>query len=383
MELTPLATLDCGAHTAAIARDPTGAYWLTSWLGRGGTGLDEFAPGIEGIEGATITGGRAPRGAVVAEVRDRRGEVHRVRVVGGAWICRLDGEPTGERPPVAFRDSAGSLVRPPYREGTERDSVPEAVTPCPACGANSWERLRYVKHWGGGSDGFDEPRDELACGACGHAEDVPQFYGSADWEESVEDESTGFGRDAQPSDYDDPFPAMAAAALARAQEAFPIYGVLDWAGPRSVGGWSGSGDHIDAITLIHGVPDTANGPRVEVCTEARDDHFGLEEIARRRLSELLHPGGGWPQLPEEALALWLHAQRREQMAAAAAAELRTEAITVGGEPLTFLCVSAAGWWTGVADHANVRLLVASAGMAPDDIRLDVVADGAPYVDATV
>jgi hypothetical protein len=380
VDLTPLTTLGYEGHTAAVGRDPSGYYWLTSRLGNGGTGLDDFAPAIEGIEGATIAGGRAPEGAVIAEVRDRRGDVQRVRVVLGVWIARLDGEPTGERPPVAFRDASGSLVRRPYQQGAERRALPDAATPCPACGEASWERLHYIRRWDLDESGHDEAREELACRACGHSEGTPSCYAAWDAEAEGEDRS-----DVQADDLgmNHAFPTEAAAALAEAQAAFSVFGVAEWRGPRSIGGWGSSGDRIDSITLIHGPVGTGAEPHIDVQTEfAEVAVFGLEEAARQRLSESLHEGGACPALSEEALALWLHEQHRAYQAVAAAAEPCTETITVGGEPSGFTCVVTAGRWAAAAEHGNLRLLVAGAGLRPGDVRLEVVSDGQLYIEGS-
>jgi hypothetical protein len=78
-----------------------------------------------------VLGGGLPRGAVSAEVRDRKGVWHAAVTIPGLWLCVLPQRSGQDDPEVRFRDLAGNP--PPHHEddfsaGVALEDPPDAVS---------------------------------------------------------------------------------------------------------------------------------------------------------------------------------------------------------------------------------------------------------------
>ena len=77
-----------------------------------------------------VLAGGIPRGAVSAEVRDRKGVWHEAVTIPGKWLCVLPQRSGQDDPEVRFRDLAGNP--PPHHDddfsaGVPQEDVPDAI----------------------------------------------------------------------------------------------------------------------------------------------------------------------------------------------------------------------------------------------------------------
>ena len=97
-----------------------------------------------------VLAGGLPRGAVGAEVRDRKGVWHSAVTIPGLWLCVLPQRSGQDDPEVRFRDLAGNP--PPHHEddfsaGVPLEDPPDAVS----AQARRCSRARRYRPCGRGS----------------------------------------------------------------------------------------------------------------------------------------------------------------------------------------------------------------------------------------
>ncbi len=255
-----LVSLELDDGAAGVVRDREGHLWLSYSLERvSGTGLDDYQPRHQGLEGdRTLIGGRLPPGAVIAEVVDDAGERHLAAAANEAWIAVLDQPIEGPSAPVCCRDRNGVPVAPPLPADWARSPVLDADEPCPACGGTLWDEVRATDDSRGLSgpttnhsmepapfvdyEGY-EPTPFVVCRSCGHEESI----GSMMRFESSDDED--------PAEVERRVQAMQEQLRREDRDTlgqvdFPIYAAEGWLASLSGSGRRDGG--VDQITVSHG-----------------------------------------------------------------------------------------------------------------------------------
>jgi hypothetical protein len=372
-----LLTLDHEHGTAAVFRDATGGHWLSS-TSEGGSGLAGYEPALESLEGGVvIVGGLVPPGAERTLVRDGRGTMVPARSGNGAWLARLLDHDMFVPTAAVFHDSAGELVPRPLPEGAAVEPVSDADSPCAGCGAAQWQRIRWTHRWE--AENLDEVLDALRCVRCGHTVEAGAVVSSEAVIERTCEPGDG-GASEPPPDWLSTHGRNAASALAGA--AFPIYGLERWDGPRSSGGWSSDGTGVTAVSLRHG--ESGRRPHVEVETMCGGEEWLSDrELCHRALAQELSEAPDDPQPPfggsPAAISLWFARRERDQSERAARAAERTERIPVDGEPRSFHLLAEGDRWAAAGRLERGAIVLSAQGVAPGDVALVRIEDGAPYL----
>ncbi|MGO9793374.1 MAG: hypothetical protein ACLP8S_28745 [Solirubrobacteraceae bacterium] len=123
--------------------------------------------------------GLLPDTATSAEAVAPDGERVPCTVGLGIWMVVLPNNQLGaELYPVLFRDGAGVPVNPGLPTDWEREATGARELPCPACGANEWDKVTAAwegtgplrnTRWGYGPWG---PGKAFVCRVCGHEERI-------------------------------------------------------------------------------------------------------------------------------------------------------------------------------------------------------------------
>ncbi|WP_205697972.1 hypothetical protein [Conexibacter sp. SYSU D00693] len=311
---------------ATVLRGPGGELWLAHDRADGAGTLLRDGAAILGLPGATIAGGPAPAGAVVAEVVDGRGRRHRCPADRGAWVVVLDEAAEGHLPPVCFRDADGALVVPRLAQTWARAPVEDAVTPCPACrGAPAWDVVTPSDDSRGSHEvrGEWRPTPVAVCRRCGHEEDVGAWYGAVD-PEGHEDEQ---GLQRLKAEWAAKRAMEAAEVVAAAT--VPVMAADDVV--LEVEGWGTRDGVLSSIRTT----DAARSVVVEVELE---EHAWdrVEDVARQGIEQLVEDDEGEEALPDvpsaAAMSLSANARRRREREAAWRASVRPATLVVDGEP---------------------------------------------------
>jgi hypothetical protein len=128
----------------------------------------------------------------------------------------------------------------------------------------------------------------------------------------------------------------------------PLYGLADWSGLRLIGPWSWADGVLDTSGLDFGVP-RGTDPWAEIISTLRPPE---DWVTEQHLAQTL--GAEWP-VP-------------------ASAELTIE---IDGVPRTFQHWPGPTWYAALSGEPG--LVIAAAGLDPDDIKLITVTDVEPYL----
>lgn len=374
----PLVELPYDGGVAAVCRDEgDGSFWLTGDLGRGGSGLEGFEPGVEGLSGErTVVGGRLPSPASSAAVRRRTGEWFPATVGRGAWIAVLDEPARGGTSVALFRGADGEIVARPVRRRARLEPVVDADEPCPACGRGEWDTIRF-RRWFSRRGWGDDETEGLRCRTCGHQEGGGFFtiYGPVDASDAYE--------------YPEPSEAVERTLDRSRQEAaaavrdatFALYELDEaWEGPRHVSGWGGGTRRaIGRVSLRHGPFDPTEGPVVDVETSVDPDRLSDDAQVREALESLFFDQDEtWPRKSRAAMQLWHSARERVHRARGARAEVRPVTIPIDGVPTRFTLAEEGELWAAVSQRDEVTITITARGVALTDLALRTLRDPTAY-----
>jgi hypothetical protein len=127
--------------------------------------------------------GTLPRSAADAEIASNQGTPVPCTIGDGVWLAIVPDTHRGaESYPIVFRDRDGTPVNPGLPSDWDRTSVGPREDPCPACGANLWDR--FTAKWEGAGDlrntrwGYGiGPGQAFVCRICGYEETIGQSIG--------------------------------------------------------------------------------------------------------------------------------------------------------------------------------------------------------------
>jgi hypothetical protein len=223
--------------------------------------------------------------------------------------------------------------------------VPDAIDPCPACGAVQWQ------HAG----------DRVRCGSCDyrvswnlHAGVGPSDREPVDPDEAAESEA---------------WTAVTARRLALEElAAFRFYAVAEVAHHPRLAGHGTSGGRMHSVSLAH-------GEDLIISTERIDEHSGLDDFPASALRNAhgLRPGP-WPERSRWALSVWLEVSGLAQEAAIDAATAFAHHVEVDGRPVGFAGLRDGPVWSLTAPLGDVRVAIGGVDREPYPRRLRRVLD---------
>jgi len=363
-----LVTVEHPGGTAGVVRSGRD-LWLSDEVARGPvTRLDDHVPRIIGLaDDRTLEGGLLPDGAVTALVTDDGGERRPAAAAGGAWAIVLEQPCDGHTSPVCFRDAGGELVVPRLPADWTRVPVPEAVEPCPACGAASWDSVQPTDGSRGRHGPDMLPTPFVACRACGHEYSGGVFHSIASCESSAPEDLELLRIEAELR--------MRERVHAQLEGlGFAVFAARDR--PPRIGGWGGHNGVTTSVTVDHGAKPGEPGPALSVRTEVEPVAYESERARARStlygaLSEEMGP---WPERSNAGLSIWLHDRERERLAVAARASVEQRALVVDDEAQRFEFVRTGDRWVAVARRRDIVVTVTARGVDADDVELVALED---------